>query len=65
MAYSQAQRKTVRLKLPVQDGDLDELEIGTVVYLDGVVTAWFIPDERESTRKCLRKAQSYRTAWPS
>jgi L(+)-tartrate dehydratase beta subunit len=37
MAYSQAQRKTVRLKLPVQDGDLDELEIGTVVYLDGVV----------------------------
>jgi L(+)-tartrate dehydratase beta subunit len=37
MAYSQAQRKTVRLKLPVQDGDLDELEIGSVVYLDGVV----------------------------
>jgi len=37
MAYSQAQRKTVRLKLPVQDGDLDGLEIGTVVYLDGVV----------------------------
>jgi L(+)-tartrate dehydratase beta subunit len=30
MAYSQAQRKTVRLKLPVQDGDLDELEIGMV-----------------------------------
>ncbi len=37
MAYSQAQRKTVRLKLPVQAGDLDGLEIGTVVYLDGVV----------------------------
>jgi len=37
MADSQAQRKTVRLKLPVQDGDLDGLEIGTVVYLDGVV----------------------------
>ena len=37
MANSQAQRKTVRLKLPVQDGDLDGLEIGTVVYLDGVV----------------------------
>ena len=37
MAYSQAQRKTVRLKLPVQDGDLDGLEIGTVVYLDGVI----------------------------
>jgi len=37
MASQQAQRKTVRLKLPVQDGDLDGLEIGTVVYLDGVV----------------------------
>jgi len=37
MAYSQAQRKTVRLNLPIQDGDLDGLEIGTVVYLDGVV----------------------------
>jgi L(+)-tartrate dehydratase beta subunit len=37
MAHSQAQRKIVRLKLPVQDGDLDGLEIGTVVYLDGVV----------------------------
>ena len=37
MAYSRAQRKTVRLKLPVQDGDLDGLEIGTVVYLDGVI----------------------------
>ena len=37
MADSQAQRKTVRLKLPVQDGDLDGLEIGTVVYLDGVI----------------------------
>jgi L(+)-tartrate dehydratase beta subunit len=37
MADSQAQRKTVRLKLPVQPGDLDGLEIGTVVYLDGVI----------------------------
>jgi len=37
MAYSQAQRKTVRLKLPVRDGDLDGLEIGSVVYLDGVI----------------------------
>jgi L(+)-tartrate dehydratase beta subunit len=33
----QKQRKTVRLTLPVKDGDLDGLEIGTVVYLDGVV----------------------------
>jgi len=37
MADTRAQRKTVRLKLPIQDGDLDGLEIGTVVYLDGVV----------------------------
>ncbi len=37
MADSQAQRKTVRLKLPVREGDLDGLEIGTVVYLDGVI----------------------------
>ena len=37
MARQQSQRKTVRLKLPVQDGDLDGLEIGTVVYLDGVI----------------------------
>lgn len=37
MADSKAQRKTVRLNLPVRDGDLDDLEIGTVVYLDGVV----------------------------
>jgi len=37
MASQQSQRKTVRLKLPVRDGDLDGLEIGTVVYLDGVV----------------------------
>ncbi|MDH3632358.1 MAG: fumarate hydratase C-terminal domain-containing protein [Gammaproteobacteria bacterium] len=37
MASQQAQRKEVRLKLPVQDGDLDGLEIGTVVYLDGVI----------------------------
>ena len=37
MADSRIERKTVRLKLPVADGDLDDLEIGTVVYLDGVV----------------------------
>jgi L(+)-tartrate dehydratase beta subunit len=37
MASQQAQRKTVRLKLPVRDGDLEGLEIGTVVYLDGVI----------------------------
>ena len=37
MADARAQRKTVRLKLPVRDGDLDGLEIGTVVYLDGVI----------------------------
>lgn len=37
MADTRAQRKTVRLKLPVRDGDLDGLEVGTVVYLDGVI----------------------------
>ena len=37
MADARTQRKTVRLKLPVRDGDLDGLEIGTVVYLDGVI----------------------------
>ena len=37
MASQQEQRKTVRLKLPVQDGELQGLEIGTVVYLDGVI----------------------------
>ena len=37
MASQQSKRKAVRLKLPVQDGDLDGLEIGTVVYLDGVI----------------------------
>ncbi len=37
MASQQTQRKTVRLKLPVREGDLDGLEIGTVVYLEGVV----------------------------
>ena len=37
MADQKKQRKTVRLTLPVKDGDLDDLEIGTVVYLDGVV----------------------------
>jgi len=37
MADTRAQRKTVRLKLPIRDGDLDGLEVGTVVYLDGVI----------------------------
>ncbi len=37
MANQKVQRKTVRLKLPVQDEDLQGLEIGTVVYLDGVI----------------------------
>jgi L(+)-tartrate dehydratase beta subunit len=37
MADNKAQRKTIRLTLPIRDGDLDGLEIGTVVYLDGVI----------------------------
>ena len=37
MASKKSKRKTVRLKLPVQSGDLEGLEIGTVVYLDGVI----------------------------
>ncbi len=37
MASQQAERKTVRLKLPVQAEDLATLEIGSVVYLDGVI----------------------------
>lgn len=37
MANQQQQRKTVRLKLPVSDADLRDLEIGSVVYLDGVI----------------------------
>jgi L(+)-tartrate dehydratase beta subunit len=37
MAKQETQRKTVRLKLPVRDEDLQGLEIGTVVYLDGVL----------------------------
>ncbi len=37
MASQQSKRNTVRLKLPVQPGDLEGLEIGTVVYLDGVI----------------------------
>ena len=37
MASQPAQRKTVRLKLPVTIEDLGDLEIGTVVYLDGVI----------------------------
>jgi len=31
------QFKTVRLKVPVCDADLADLEIGTIIYLDGVV----------------------------
>jgi L(+)-tartrate dehydratase beta subunit len=37
MAEQRIQRKTVRLKLPIVDGDLDGLEVGTVVYLDGII----------------------------
>ena len=37
MARQQSQRKTVRLKVPVQAQDLAGLEIGSVVYLDGVI----------------------------
>jgi L(+)-tartrate dehydratase beta subunit len=37
MADSRSKRKTVRLKLPVQAQDLADLEIGSVVYLDGVI----------------------------
>jgi len=37
MADSRTARKTVRLKVPVAAADLEGLEIGTVVYLDGVI----------------------------
>ena len=37
MANSKPQFKTVRLKVPVRDEDLVGLEIGTVVYLDGII----------------------------
>lgn len=37
MAKQQKQRKTVRLKIPVSAEDLAGLEIGSVVYLDGVI----------------------------
>ncbi len=37
MAAAKQQFKTVRLKVPVDDADLAGLEIGTIVYLDGVV----------------------------
>lgn len=37
MANQQSQRKTVRLNLPVQAEDIAALEIGSVVYLDGVI----------------------------
>ncbi|MFT5398706.1 MAG: L(+)-tartrate dehydratase beta subunit [Gammaproteobacteria bacterium] len=37
MASKQSARKTVRLTLPVTSADLQDLEIGTVVYLDGVI----------------------------
>ena len=37
MAAQQQSRKTVRLKVPVESTDLAGLEIGSVVYLDGVI----------------------------
>ena len=37
MASEKTQFETVRLKLPVRPEDLAGLEIGTVVYLDGVI----------------------------
>ena len=37
MAKSASGFKTVRLNVPVRDEDLADLEIGTVVYLDGVI----------------------------
>ena len=37
MAEQRTERKTVRLKLPVESRDLAGLEIGSVVYLDGVI----------------------------
>ena len=37
MAEQRAERKTVRLKLPATHEDIAALEIGSVVYLDGVV----------------------------
>ena len=37
MEQQRTERKTVRLKLPVESADLESLEIGNVVYLDGVV----------------------------
>jgi L(+)-tartrate dehydratase beta subunit len=37
MAGQRAERKTVRLKLPATHEDIAALEIGSVVYLDGVV----------------------------
>ena len=37
MAEQRNERKTVRLKLPVESADLAALEVGSVVYLDGVV----------------------------
>jgi L(+)-tartrate dehydratase beta subunit len=37
MDRQQAERKTVRLKLPARHEDIAALEIGSVVYLDGLV----------------------------
>jgi L(+)-tartrate dehydratase beta subunit len=37
MAKLKAGFKTVRLKIPVQDADLDALEIGNIVYLNGII----------------------------
>jgi L(+)-tartrate dehydratase beta subunit len=37
MVTESSQRKTIRISLPVKEGDLDDLEIGTIVYLDGII----------------------------
>ncbi|MEM7565231.1 MAG: fumarate hydratase C-terminal domain-containing protein [Pseudomonadota bacterium] len=37
MASQQSERKSVRLSIPVAAEDLQPLEIGTVVYLDGLI----------------------------
>ena len=37
MGMNDTEFKQVRLKLPVQQSDLEQLEIGTIVYLDGVI----------------------------
>lgn len=37
MVGKDTQFKEVRLRIPVQQGDLESLEIGTIAYLDGVI----------------------------